>query len=136
MAKSSELEIFISTVCRVSSEIFHDLPGHRLLFARSNPHEDVSSVSIHESLSDAERNATIRKFFSGQYRFGAMAQLFPWEIQTLIGWVQRSAWLVAAVERGGSHLIWISYNDTDEVSAESPADPPMLGFDNAGFVRR
>jgi hypothetical protein len=135
-AKTSELEIFISTVCRVCFETFHDHPDHRLLFARSNPHDaTVPSVSFDPRQRDAQLNEAVRRFFDSQYQFGAMAQRFPWEVKTAIGWVQRNAWLVSAVERHGSRLIWISYNDTDELSAELPSDPPMLAFDNAGFVR-
>ena len=136
MAKASELELFISAVCRMCFESFHDHPTHDLLFAHSNPRDKkIPAVSFDPMQTDADRNDTIRSFFDGDYQFGAMAQRFPWEVRTAIGWVKRSAWLVAAVERNGPSLIWGSYNDTDELSAEAPADPPMMGFDNAGLVR-
>jgi len=86
MAKASELEIFASTVCRLCFETFHENPGHTLLFARGNPQDKaVPSVSIHKGQDDDERNTTIQAFFAGRYRFGAMAQLFPWEEKAAIG---------------------------------------------------
>jgi len=48
---------------------------------------------------------------------------------------KRNVWLVSTVQRRGSRLILVAYNDTKEVSAALLADPPMLAMDNAGLVR-